>query len=63
MTNLGSNGDMDLDASGDGFVDAARSALEEADAGDDPTRLKVLEDLYSMLERELDDPRLDIDRE
>ena len=54
---------MDLDASGDDFVDAARSALEEADAGDDPTRLKVLEDLYSMLERELDDPRLDIDRE
>ena len=52
---------MERDASGDGLVEAARSALEDADAGDDGTRLKALDDLYSALERQLDQSRLEID--
>jgi hypothetical protein len=36
------------------LVDRARADLERAEAGDDSTRLEILESLYRALEEELD---------
>ncbi|MDQ3878906.1 MAG: hypothetical protein M3290_11240 [Actinomycetota bacterium] len=36
------------------LVDRARTELERAEAGDDATRLEILETLYRALEEELD---------
>ncbi|MFN2594747.1 MAG: hypothetical protein ABR579_07660 [Actinomycetota bacterium] len=45
---------MDESSEVKALVDRARAELQRAEAGDDSTRLEILETLYKALEEELD---------